>query len=169
MTLTDSIPQLLHVSAYTSAVFNYLAGICFIAGELEARLLHNIIVLGSYSLACHCLLDFLCWLLGLQLYDKNELDPMWHQGYETSHESECSEGQGQVVVKQVIPSKMVPRTWNDKYTHCMRTMKEMAAILSECAEKEYLKRHALLERLKSLWTEGKTALVVDLLVGYGQY
>ena len=92
-----------------------------------------------------------------------EVDRMWHQDYESGWQN-SNNTLSQGIFGQVVPSKMVPHTWNDKFSHSMVTLKEIAGLMAECGQQEYSERHLVLQKLFGLWAAGKQAVVLEVLL-----
>lgn len=91
---------------------------------------------------------------------------MWRQGYE-AYDSEASSSFSHGVSQIVVPSKMMPETWNERYSHSMLKMKEICAVMSECGASVYAERYEILNNLLTLWAQDKKAAVFEVVKNNG--
>ncbi|XP_034233441.1 uncharacterized protein LOC117640701 isoform X2 [Thrips palmi] len=100
-------------------------------------------------------------LADCQLYCKDEINPMWLQGYESRSEDTTPHSQNISTV--VVPSKMMPHNAKDRYTHSMTLLRKIGNLMSESGERQYAERYSFLENVFELWASGKETVALEIM------
>ncbi|KAK3922730.1 Zinc finger SWIM domain-containing protein 3 [Frankliniella fusca] len=115
----------------------------------------------SYHLPCrHIILHRR--LHGEPVYKPGEVDKRWHKSYQLSDMPQQSELKALKVVCSVVPSKMIPYKWNDKYNHCKAQCEVLCGIMAECCQDLYMERYNQLVELGEMWSAGKQVVQAEV-------
>lgn len=96
---------------------------------------------------------------------------MWFINYEL--DSQCvpvPEGGGPIpeggglIVCNTLPTRMVPNSWNDKFSQSMCKAKQLCSILAESGQRQYAARFRVLQDILDYWAAGKEVTVVEQIL-----
>lgn len=110
--------------------------------------------------------------IGATVYDRSEIDPMWLISDIDGDEENAvdfDQTQRNSNVYHVLVPKLIPRTWNERYTHSMSKAKSLCSIMAQSGGDQYATRYKVLDDIFQIWASGKEVVIAEIVKNWGKF